>query len=314
MKKWGLLAAAAVLGALGFEGASHGADKPCVKKLDGLIVMTPSPAQPPPPGLRLRTMVRPADRLWIGSDPPAWVPLQVGEQMLDLLDATPSGGVIATYRERWSSCDARCPDANCAVTVKIFDDKKMETASIALDGYFSQKERLEVQDVRYAEDGAARTIYFNEACQSYSKEANGKCSALVAVDVSTKKVLWRTGSLVSNNYFLVDGQYIVAAYGFTSEPASIRVVRRSDGKVMDVGKLASTNFEMTTKGDVLSVELYHDIGRANFRKVGFEGDAPKLVALPNTPPNPNDKPKPYDPPLIVPTGVPMPKGPDLAGY
>lgn len=296
MKVRGLLVAAAVTFA---SFASLGADKKaCVKKLDGLIVMTPSPTQPPPPGLRMRTMVRPADRLWIGVDPPAWVPLQVGEQMLDLLDPTPSGGLVATYREKYSSCDLRGPHANCATTVKIFDAKKTETASVSLDALLSQKLHLEVQDVRYAEDDGAATIYFNEACQSYSKDAGGKCSALVAVDAKTKKVLWRTAPLVSNNYFVVDGKWIVAAFGFTGEPASIRVLRRADGKVMDVEKLASTNFEMTTKGDVLSVELYYDIGRANFREVGFDGDAPKLVALPTTPPDPNDKPKPYDPPLL----------------
>ena len=306
MKTRGLLAAAAVA-IVSVHGASFAADKPCIKKLDGLVVMSPSPTQPPPPGLRLRTMVRPADRLWIGVDPPAWVPLQVGEQMIDLLDPTPSGGWIATYREKYSSCEARGPDANCAVTVKIFDAKKTETASLSLDAHFSLPEHLEVQDVRYAEDGGVGTVYFNEACQSYSKEANGKCSSLVALDPKTNKERWRTGPLVSNNSFLVGDKYVVAAYGFTGEKASIRVVRRSDGKVMDVEKLASTNFEMSEKGSVLSVELYYDIGRANFLEVGFAGDAPKLVALPNTPPNPKDKPKPYDPPLV--SAPPMPPTP-----
>jgi hypothetical protein len=138
----------------------------------------------------------------------------------------------------------------------------------------------------------------------------------VAVDPLKKKVIWRSAPLVSNNYFVVDGKYIVAAYGFTGEPASIRVVRRSDGKVMDVQKLASTNFEMKVTADVVSVELYQGIGRANFRAIGFEGATPKLVALPTTPPNPNDKPKPYDPPLLTPPPMPttLPKPLISPGY
>jgi hypothetical protein len=67
---------------------------------------------------------------------------------------------------------------------------------------------------------------------------------------------------------------------------------------MDRHALAHTNFEMTTSGDTLSVEMYFTFGRANFRMEGFDGAAPKLVALATTPPDPNDKPKPYDPPLL----------------
>ena len=159
-------------------------------------------------------------------------------------------------------------------------------------------DRLEVQDVRYVEDSGGGTLYFNEACESYSSEAGGKCSALVALDPVARKVRWRTGPLVSNNAFVVTGNYIVAAYGFTAEPASIRVVRRKDGKVMDRHPLEHTNFEMTTRGETLSVEMYSTAGRANFRMSGFDGDAPKLIALPTTRPDPNDKPKPYDPPLF----------------
>jgi hypothetical protein len=280
--------------------------KPTLHRLDGLVVMTPSPTQAPPPGLRLRTMVRPADRLWIGVDIPGHVPLEVGELKLDLLDPIPGGGWVATYRERFEPCYARGANVNCGTLVKIFDSKSSEKVSVLLDGYLSRPDRLEVQDVRYVADGKGGTLYFNEACQSYSKEAGGKCSSLVAFDPFASKVLWRSAPLFSNNAFLVTGQYLVAAYGFAGEPASIRVLRRSDGKVMDTQKLASTNFEMSTAGDVLSVEMYSKYGRANFRMDGFNGAAPQLVALPTTPPDPNDKPKPFDPPLVPSVAVAKP--------
>ncbi len=289
-----------LLGLLLTQGTAAADAKPkaTVKHLDGLIVMTPSPTQPPPPGLRLRTMVRPPDHLWIGVDIPAHVPLEVGDSKLDLLDPKPGGGWVATYREKFQTCQARGANANCKTLVKIFDGTKKELASLSLDAHFSRPDRLEVQDVRYAEDAGAGTLYFNEACQSYSSEAGGKCSALVALDPTTKKVLWRTDSLVSNNAFVIERKYIVAAYGFTGEQAIIRVVRRSDGKVMSRQPLAHTNFEMTTKGDKLTVEMWSTYGTANFQMSAFDGDAPKLAALPTTPPDPNYKPKPYDPPLM----------------
>ena len=281
--------------------------KPTIKHYPGLVVMTPSPTQAPPPGLRLRTMTRPADRLWIGPDIPGYVPVAVDDLTLDLLDARPGGGWVATYREQFAACDKRGSDANCLTMVKLFDKKGAEVASVALDSFFSRKDRLEVQDVRYVEDAGNGALYFNEACQSYSKEAGGKCSSLVALDPIAKKVLWRTAPLVSNNAFVVDGKYLVAAYGFTDEAASVRVVRRSDGKIMDVKPLAHTNFEMTLAGNELSVEMYYTFGTAHFETVGFGGDAPKLLALPTTPPDPTAKPKPYDPPLLSPpTKVPLP--------
>lgn len=276
------------------------ADKPTVRRLEGLVVMTPSPTQAPPPGLRLRTMVRPADRLWIGVDVPAAVPLEMGDLKLDLLDRTSGGGWVATYRERFEPCYARGESANCAALVRIFDAANVERASVALGPHLSRADRLEVQDVRYVEEPGGGTLYFNEACQSYSSEAGGACSSLVALDPFAKKVLWRTGSRVSNNAFVVVGKYIVAAYGFTGESASVRVVRRIDGKVMSRQPLAHTNFEMTTKGDTLSIEMYSTFGRANFRMDGFQGPTPRLVALATTPPDPNERPKPYDPPLVSP--------------
>ncbi len=265
--------------------------QPAVRRGTHLIVMSPSPTQPAAPGLRLRTMVRPADHLWIGPDVPAFVPLEVGTSELDLLDPRPGGGFVATYRERFEQCGAG--KGNCATIVKVFDVDGKESASVSLGQFLSRRDQLEVQDVRLA-DGV---LYFNEACQTYSREAGGRCSALVALDLAQKKVLWRTHALVSNNEFRVVGPYLVAAYGFTGEPARVTVLRRQDGAVMDVHRLPGTNFEMTPVGDVLSVRIYQNIGTARFRMVGFDGAAPKLVALATTPPDPNERPKPYDPPL-----------------
>ncbi len=253
--------------------------------------MTPSPTQAAAPGLRLRTMVRPADHLWIGPDVPAFVPLEIASSELDLLDPRPGGGFVATYRERFEACGTG--KGNCATLVKVFEADGKESASVSLGPFLSRRDQLEVQDVRVA-DGV---MYFNEACQTYSREAGGRCSALVALDLASKKVLWRTHSLVSNNEFRVIGPYIVAAYGFTGEPARITVVRRQDGAVMDVRRLPGTNYEMTPSGDVLSVAIYQNVGIAHFRLVGFDGAAPKLVPLATTPPDPREKAKPYDPPL-----------------
>jgi hypothetical protein len=256
-----------------------------------LVVLTPSPTQPAQPGLRLRTMVRPADHLWIGPDVPAYVPLEVGTAELDLLDPAAGGGLVAIYRERFDSCNDA--NRNCEVIVKRFDAAGREVDSIALAPFLSRRDLLEVQDVRV--EGSV--LYFNEACLTYSVTTGGRCSSLVAFDLTAKRVLWRTRPLLSNNEFKVIGPYLVAAYGFTGEPARISIIRRSDGAILNTQRLPGANFEMSISGDTLTVQIYQRVGAVNFRLTGFSGPTPTLVSLPTTPPNPNETPQPYNPPL-----------------
>jgi hypothetical protein len=277
-----------------------------LRRFDDLVVMTPSPTQDAPPGLRLRTMVRPDDHLWIGPDLPAFVSPTQGTLHLALLDPTPSGGWVATYREGFDSCEQRGDHANCKATVVMYSREGVERHRVALNGYLSRRDHLEVQDVRWVEGSDGKgTLLFNEACQSYSRDARGACSSLVALDLDggTPRVRWRTPALISNNWFQPQGDYVVAAYGFTGEPAFVSIVRQADGKVMSRQRLRGTNYEMRVVGDTLSIEMYRNIGRADYAVAGFRGATPTLRLLRVVPPDPTERPKPYDPPL-----VPKPNG------
>ena len=271
---------------------------PGVRK-EGALTVT-SPAQERRPGgHRLRTNTsldgRVVDKnlVWHGPEVPAFVPLTVGTMTLDLLDRTATG-YMALYRDHDldrppmnPSCGLDAiedngkemfPGAkkNCASEVRLYDCAGQELAAIPLAPYLSRPDHLEVQDVHY-EGG---TLYFNEACQGYARNAGGRCSSLVALDPIAKKVLWRTPSLTSNNAFAIAGDYIVTAYGFTAEKCSIRIVRRKDGAIMDAKPLGSSaDDDLTVRGDVVSVNLYNMLGRVEFRITGLEGAAPKLVAV-----------------------------------
>jgi hypothetical protein len=140
----------------------------------------------------------------------------------------------------------------------------------------SRKDHLEVQDIHFKDN----TLYFNEACQTYSRDVGGKCSAMVAIDPFAKKQVWRTPNLVSNNWFVLAGNdFIVTAYGFTQEPSSIRIVRRRDGAILDTKPLKHTNFEMNLlpSGDTVAIDLWHDIGRVHYKLLGLDTSSPKLA-------------------------------------
>ncbi len=171
---------------------------------------------------------RGSPRVWVGRDVPPFVLVQGGTRELFLLDQAPDG-FVGLYRDPYGASSCRLDgDANCSFGAALFECSGKTRWLFALDPFLSRKDHLEIQDMRYA-DGV---LYFNEACQSYSREAQGKCSSLVAVEPLTKTLLWRTRPLVSNATFLVAGRYLITGYGFTAEPDALFLVRRSDGKIM----------------------------------------------------------------------------------
>lgn len=210
-------------------------------------VIVPKPDEDP--DLRLRShsdgpLTVGSPRRWVGIDVPQFVPRELGTRDLLLLDAVPDG-YLAVYREPYGAgaCDLDAP-RNCPVSVTLHGTDGQVRWTVDLGPVFSRPEHLEVQDVRWDQG----TLYFNEACQSYSKGARGRCSSLVAFDPVAGAVRWRTGPLVSNHWIMVLGDVLVVGYGFTAEPDFLRVVRRSDGKVLSKLKLRSAASGMWLEG------------------------------------------------------------------
>lgn len=237
---------------------------------------------------RLRThadgsLVANAQRVWVGPDVPSFVQLGAGTLELFLMDpvsvepsSTKNDGFLAFYRDPYgaSSCQLS-GNQNCAYGATLYHCSGKLLWVLSLGQFLSKPERLEVQDIRYF-DGV---LYFNEACQSYSKESVGKCSSIVAVDPVAKKVLWRSPPLTSNNVFLPLNRYLVSGYGFTAEPDFLFVVRRSDGAVVHRTSIPSAHDGMSIEGDVLTASIYGQ-KPLRYRLEGFDGEKPKLVKLP----------------------------------
>jgi hypothetical protein len=221
------------------------------------------------------SLTRGSARTWVGPDVPPFVLVEGGTRELTLLDQAPDG-FVGLYRDPYgaSSCSLSAP-ANCSFGAALFECSGKTRWLFLLDAFFSRKDHLEVQDMRYA-DGV---LYFNEACQSYSKEAQGQCSSLVAVEPLTKTLLWRTKPLVSNATFLVANRYLITGYGFTAEPDALFIVRRSDGKIMGRTSIpiAHHTLSLGVTG-ILRVDAWSG-PQLVFQTEGFDGDHPRLVAL-----------------------------------
>ena len=232
------------------------------------------------PGGRLRSQINGVlsganGRSWAGPPVPDYIPMKLGTLELFLLDKA-DGGRLAFYREPYnlSSCTLS-GSANCSYQARFYDKRGALQWELGLDDLMSRGDHLEVQDIRLA-DGV---VYFNEACQSYSSGANGKCSSLVAVDPRAHKVLWRTAPLTSNGRFRLRGCYIVAGYGFTAEPDSLFLVDRTSGAVLQKLFVSSSPEQLDLVGpDRLDVQLYSGV-RRKFRLDGMDAGNGAIVAL-----------------------------------
>src|SRR5262249_34097845 len=143
---------------------------------------------------------------------------------------------------------------------------------LPINDLLSRADHLEVQDIRLA----GGVLYFNEACQSYSQEGEGRWSSLVAVGPVAGKVLWGTPPRGSDSRGVVRGCYPGAGSGSTAEPDHVFLVSRGTGKVLQEVLVASAPERMTLVGrDQLDVEIYSGVvGR--FRLVDFDGPNGKL--------------------------------------
>lgn len=192
---------------------------------------------------------------------PASLPGYVSRTLrgLTLFIAEPvPGGYFAFYR---SEPGISGPRNNAQYLAVLFTPEGTPRWELPLNRFLSRPRDLEIQDIRYV-DGK---LFFNEACQSYSREAGGWCSALVRVDPRTRRVEWRSRNLVSNNLFLFQDGHIVAGYGFTAEPDYLYLVSAATGRVVATQRLDSAHRYLEFSSGVLNVVTHNRLYRLRIR-------------------------------------------------
>jgi len=204
-----------------------------------------------PNGLQYRLRVDVPARL------PASVPRELEGFPLQLAQATPEGW-LALYV---SSPDGP-PNANSLYRAALFAADGRRRWALELNRFLSRPRNLEIQDLRLR----SGKLYFNEACQSYSAEAGGRCSALVRVDPVRGTLDWRSRDLVSNNVFIFSGPYIVAGYGFTREPDFLHLVSPETGRVLATRRLDSAHSYLEERGGRIHAVTTHSVYRLRIRR------------------------------------------------
>lgn len=190
-------------------------------------------------------------RRWVPPETPAFVPRQLDSLDLVLADREKEGW-LALYQSPLGAMGE-----NQTYRAILFDTSGRRVWDLDLNPFFSRPDQLEIQDIRY-EDGS---LYFNEACQTYARDADGACSSLIKVDPETRQVEWRTPYLVSNDIFILHGPYVIAGYGFTAEPDYLYLIDRGTGRIVSREPLDSAHDYLEVENGTLRVVTYTSVYR-----------------------------------------------------
>jgi hypothetical protein len=104
-------------------------------------------------------------------------------------------------------------------------------------------------------------LYVETAHQTYAAASGGRNGYVAAIDLRTRKTLWRSPALVANaGTFVLAGDALVTGYGFTDEPDYLYLLDPRTGRVRDRVLLPSAPERIVRRGNRLLVHTYdHDV-------------------------------------------------------
>jgi hypothetical protein len=113
-----------------------------------------------------------------------------------------------------------------------------------------------VQNLTWAVE-AAGVLYVSHSHQGYARESRGLNGYLTAIDVRTRRPLWRSRPLVANAAtFEVVGNVIIAGYGYTAEPDALYLLDRRSGAIVQRVPLPSAPEFIIRRGKTVFVRTY----------------------------------------------------------
>jgi hypothetical protein len=90
-----------------------------------------------------------------------------------------------------------------------------------------------LEEIRWARE-VDGVLYVEHAHLTYATATKGRNAYISAIDLASRKTLWRSPALVANaRSFVVTGDLIVSGYGFTAEPDFLYLLDRRTGRVLD---------------------------------------------------------------------------------
>lgn len=103
-------------------------------------------------------------------------------------------------------------------------------------------------------------LYVENAHSTYARSSHGQNAYVTAIDVKTKKRLWRSKALVANaGTFAVTPDYLLTGYGFTAEDDWLYLLDRRTGRIVERLALPSAPERITRSGGSFVVRTYDHV-------------------------------------------------------
>lgn len=159
-------------------------------------------------------------------------------------------------------CEINSPYDSEERSIQVTDRESGESFTVDLEGFryaddFSEADESFVEQIiRYAkaENGV---LYFSIGHLTYAGFSPHN-AYVAAVDLTEKKLLWKSEPLVSNaNNFVISGDVLLCGYGFTSEPDYLYQLDLTSGKVIEEIPLKSMADYLILKDNILYVRTYN---------------------------------------------------------
>jgi hypothetical protein len=117
------------------------------------------------------------------------------------------------------------------------------------------------EEVRWAREADTGILYVETAHSTYARSSYGLNGYLNAIDLKTKKLLWRSPAQVANaEDFVMLNTVLVSGYGFTDEPDYLYAISRKTGRVVARLPLPNAPEHIIRRGSTLYVRTYdHDL-------------------------------------------------------
>jgi hypothetical protein len=127
--------------------------------------------------------------------------------------------------------------------------------------YVREDREFVYEQVVWAREADTGILYVETAHFSYARSSYGLNGYLNAIDLKTRKLLWRSPAQVANaGNFVMLSDVLVSGYGFTDEPDYLYALSRATGRVVARLLLPNAPERIVRRGTTLYVRTYdHDL-------------------------------------------------------
>ncbi len=107
---------------------------------------------------------------------------------------------------------------------------------------------------------AGGVLYVETTHLTYARSSYGQNAYITAIDLKTRRPIWRSGPLVANaRNFVVTPHYLITGYGFTNETDYLFALDRKTGRGAGIVQLPSAPDTITRQGSLIHVRTYDHV-------------------------------------------------------